>query len=257
MANSIVVVLLIVLLVYVIGGFTLYHWQRKFIYSPTPYSAVDHVQEVKFTSGSYRLHGYIANPGKRKSVLYFGGNAEAVGPGLAELAVHLPEVTLIGFDYRGYGGSEGTPSEAAFYADALNIFDNFSEDYEHISVLGRSLGSGVATYVATERPVHKLILVTPFDSIVNLAAKQYWYYPVRWLLQDRFDSLSRAPQITVPTLVLVAETDDIVPHRNTERLVSALANCPTKVFHLKDTSHNSMGSSPLYTSHIRAFLNNE
>lgn len=80
------------------------------------------------------------------------------------------------------------PSEVALVADALALFDRVYAEHPHVVVGGRSLGSGVAVHVASLRPVARLVLVTPYDSLYGIAARQFPYVPVRWLLWDTFES---------------------------------------------------------------------
>lgn len=246
--------LLVIVLVYFAGALVLYALQRKLLYFPTPYSSVPGLEEIELSSDGVRLRGYRANPGRAHVLLYFGGNAEAVAASVANLAAQLPGITVIGFDYRGYGGSQGEPSERALYTDARAVYDSVKDAYQQISVLGRSLGSGVATYLASERPVTKLVLVTPFDSLAKVATSHYWYYPVRWLLKDKFNSVARAEKITAPTLILAAESDLVVPWRHTDELVKALVKCPSELVRIEGTGHNTIAGSPHYAARIGAFL---
>ena len=115
-------------------------------------------------------------------------------PGLAPWSVAA-------LNYRGYGRSEGAPSEAAISADALLVYDRLAGrediDAERIVVFGRSLGSGVAVPLAARRPVHAVILVSPFDSLRRIAKKTYPFVPVPTLLRHPFDSLALAPRLSL------------------------------------------------------------
>ena len=95
-------------------------------------------------------------------------------------------------------------------------------------VVGRSLGSGVAAYLASKRPVSRLVLVTPFDSVLEVAARSFWFVPVRWLLRDKFESTEYTPAITAPTTIIAAEHDVEIPRPHTEALLrhSGLASPP-------------------------------
>jgi len=97
--------------------------------------------------------------------------------------------------YRGYGGSSGSHSQKALFADAVTLFDEVHTKHPNIDIIGRSLGSGIAVYVASRRPAARLVLVTPYDSFVELAQLQFPYIPVKWLLRDRFESWRFAPQV--------------------------------------------------------------
>lgn len=125
--------------------------------------------------------------------------------------------------YRGYGGSSGKPSEQALVADALALFDQLQSKYSDITVLGRSLGSGVAVQLAAQRKVTQLLLITPFDSLSALAQRQFPFFPVKWLLKDTYNSVAYAPDINSPTLILLAEQDEIIGRAHSEALYQAFA----------------------------------
>ena len=155
------------------------------------------------------------------AVLYFGGNAEDVSASLPQLAAAYPGHALYLMHYRGYGGSGGTPSEAALQADARALFDAVVKSHPDITLIGRSLGSGIAIDLAASRPARRLVLVTPYDSIENIAASQFRWLPVRLLLRDPYRSAAVAPRIAVPTVLVQAEFDTIIPAASTARLLAA------------------------------------
>jgi pimeloyl-ACP methyl ester carboxylesterase len=154
--------------------------------------------------------------------------------------------------YRGYGGSTGRPTEAALFADSLALFDHVSADHPRITVVGRSLGSGVAAYLASRRPVSRLVLVTPFDSVLEIAARSFWFVPVRWLLRDRFESTNYAPAITAPTTIIVAEHDVEVPRRHAEALFRLFRPGVATLHVIAGTGHNTISSSPDYAPLLRS-----
>lgn len=120
--------------------------------------------------------------------------------------------------YRGFGGSTGRPTERALVADALALHDRVASGHRSVLVVGRSLGSGIAIQLAVRRPLTGLVLVTPYDSLLELASALYPWLPVDWLLRDRYESWRYAPEVTVPTRILVADHDDIVPIPSSDRL---------------------------------------
>ena len=180
------------------------------------------------------------------AVLYFGGNAEDVSWSLDDLEGAYPSHDLYLMHYRGYGGSTGRPTEAALFADSLALFDHVSADHSRIAVVGRSLGSGVAAYLASRRPVSRLVLVTPFDSVLEIAARSFWFVPVRWLLRDRFESTKYAPAITAPTTIIVAEHDVEVPRRHAEALFRRFRPGVATLHVIAGTGHNTINGSPDY-----------
>ena len=180
------------------------------------------------------------------ALLYFGGNAEDVSANLPSLSKAFPDHALYLPYYRGYGGSSGKPSEEVLQSDALALFDQLHAEHSNIMVIGRSLGSGIAVRLASTRPVARLILVTPFYSLQDLAARQFPYLPVRWLLLDKFESCRYAPQVSAATVLVIAEHDEIIPRKSAERLYSCFAGGIAEVRLIPGMDHNSISQSPAY-----------
>ncbi len=185
------------------------------------------------------------------AVLYFGGNAEDVSQTLPSLVKAFPDRAIYLMRYRGYGGSTGEPSEPALVADASALFDSAQKDHANIAVVGRSLGSGVAVQLAARRPVARLVLVTPFDSLQSLAAQHYPYLPVRLLLKDTYRSSRFAPELRVPTLLIAAENDEIVPRSSTDSLLRSFAPGIASLTLIPGTGHNTISESPAYIPALR------
>jgi hypothetical protein len=202
-----------------------------------------------------RLHAWHVK-GDGPLVLYFGGNAEEVSWMLAR-AGEIPGAGWLLVDYRGYGASEGSPSEAALVADALAWFDRAATlpgvDRSRIVAFGRSLGSGVAVQLAAQRPVRALILATPYDSLAAVARHYYWYLPVDWMLRHRFDSDLLAPGLKQPLLALIAERDEVIPPARAEALVKAWGGPKRRVL-LTGAGHNTSDAHPQFWDAIRAFV---
>jgi pimeloyl-ACP methyl ester carboxylesterase len=144
-------------------------YQRRLIYYPVALDPSFVAERIVVDNQGTRLQGWVLNPGQRKAVIYFGGNSEMITHrrGFFEDVFRDYSVYLI--NYRGYGDSEGSPSEAGLFSDALAIYDQLSPRHQSISAYGRSLGSGVAVYLAARRPLEKLILLTPYDSVAAVA----------------------------------------------------------------------------------------
>jgi uncharacterized protein len=246
----------------------LYTWQARMIFYPQPLPAT----AIEATAAAYPTSELIAltaadgvritawlmrPPGAARSplVMYFGGNGQEVSQMLA-YTKRLPQHAWLIVAYRGYGWSGGEPSEAALYTDAEQMFDHVSTlpgiDTARIHVLGYSLGSGVATHIAAKRPISKVVLLTPFDSIAALAKRQFGWLPVDWILQHRFDSLSRAPMLAQPLLAAVAENDQVIPTAHSRRLFDAWKGDKTWLV-LKNTDHNALDAPALWPA-IQAFL---
>jgi hypothetical protein len=203
-----------------------------------------------------RLHAWHVKgePGA-PLVLYFGGNAEQVSWMAAEARQHAPGTAWLLVDYRGYGSSAGSPSEKGFVEDALLWHAEARTRFRpsRMFLFGRSLGSGVAVQLAAARPVDGLILVAPFDSMVEVGAHHYPFLPVRWLLKHRFESIRHAPAIAAPLLCLVAGRDEVIPVVHSRRLYDAWRG-PKRWVELPGAGHNSTDDAPEFWRAIRGFL---
>jgi pimeloyl-ACP methyl ester carboxylesterase len=187
-------------------------------------------------------------------IIYFGGNAEEVSWMLEETARRTPGTGWLLVDYRGYGSSGGSPSEKALIEDALRWYDQMSHQYKTIHVFGRSLGTGVAVQIAAQRPVAGVILVAPFDSLVEVGKRHYPFLPVNWMLKHRFDSVAVAPKIAAPLLCIVATDDEIIPVAHAKRLYEAWGG-EKRWIGLEGAGHNSTDNAANYWTSIVAFLN--
>jgi hypothetical protein len=201
-----------------------------------------------------RLHAWHVKPAPGAPlVIYFGGNAEEVSWMLDEVVRRAPGVGWLLVDYRGYGASEGSPSEKALVSDALRWYDSISTKTKNIYVFGRSLGSGVAVQLAAERAVAGVILVAAFDSLAAVAKRYYWYLPVDLMLKHRFDSIALAPRLQQPLLCLISERDEIIPPVHAERLFDAWGGAKRKII-LQEAGHNSSDAHPMFWQSITTFL---
>lgn len=253
MIRSLLPLLLIAAFAY--GGLCAYLFaaQDTLLYFPTAEVHSDDAEALGFENDGETLKVWKVGEG-RNALLYFGGNAENVAYGAEEFAGLLPDTAVYLHNYRGYGGSSGEPDEAAFYSDAVVLFDRLSERHAEISVIGRSLGSAVATWLAAKRPVSRLVLVTPFDSIASVAKEIYPLAPVDLLLRDQYRSIDYVPEITAPVLVLVADDDRVIPYRNTMALVSRFPPSQLRVRTISNSNHNTISRSPAYVEALREFL---
>ena len=230
----------------------LFFVQRSMIYFPIQEAPAPGAAPVRFkTQGADLKLWTVERPGA-DALLYFGGNAEDVGASVERFAERLPETSFYFVNYRGYGGSTGTPTERTLVADAIAIYDRIHERHSHISVVGRSLGSGVAVQLASKRQVARLVLVTPFDSLAKVAQVHYPWFPVGMLIRDRFDSADRAPEISAETLIIVAEEDEVIPRARTDALIAAF-HAP-RVVVLKGATHNSVDLDRQYFDELAMFL---
>ncbi len=229
----------------------LYTYQRDYLYFPDtrrPVATPENVPSFKevelVTADGLRLLAwYVPPPEGRPVLLYFHGNGGHVGYrwdrlsrfAASGLGVLMPE-------YRGYGGNEGQPSEAGFFADAdvaMAFLEKERIPPDRIVVYGASLGTGVATRVASEYQVAALVLEAPFTSITAMAAAQFPYLPVSLMLKDRFDSLSRIARVRAPILIMQGAQDQIVPPALGRELFAAAPE-PKEFWSSPDGGHDDL-----------------
>jgi uncharacterized protein len=214
------------------------------------------VGEVFLEAENQKLHAWHvkAAPG-RPLVIYFGGNAEDVSWMLEDAVMRAPGVGWLLVSYRGYGASEGSPSEASISADALKWHDHAVNNLgaKEVIAFGRSLGSGAAVFLASERKLASVILVTPFDSLVEVAKHHYPFLPVSFLLRHRFDSVALAPKIAAPLLCIAAGQDSVIPAVHARRLYEAWGG-PKRWIAIEEAGHNSTDGAPAFWQSIRPFI---
>ncbi len=232
----------------------MYLTQRSFIYFPEHTRPARIPSNFEFTNDGHKLRGWVLNKQQEDAVLYFGGNGESLEYSLPLYKRIFPGRAVYMLSYRGYGDSEGTPTEAGIYSDADILYELVKGKHRSVSLVGRSLGSGVATYLAANKEVKQLALITPFDSLVSLASSHYPIFPVALLLRDRYPSLQRVQKITAPTLILYAANDRIVPESNTQALIAAFPSDQITVSRIESAGHNSISQFEEYSSGLQEFF---
>lgn len=233
----------------------MYFRQRDLMYYPQ-FTRVEAAQtDFELRRDGVTLRGWVVNPGRSRALIYFGGNAESVQLNRESYASWFPEHTVYLVAYRGFGASEGRPTEQDLFADALALFDYVSKRHPGtgIDVVGRSLGSGVASHVAANRPVRRLALVTPYDTLADVGQAHYRWLPVYWLAKDRYDSVAHLALYPGPLLVVRAGRDQVIPAANTRRLIESLPHRP-QVVELPSADHGNIGSDPAYARALTAFF---
>src|SRR5262249_26750265 len=213
---------------YVLFGGMLYLMQRSMLYHPTasrisPAAAgLPQAQAAILTTsdGEKLVAWHVPPRGDKPVVIYFHGNAEIV-PWRAERhrATVADGLGLIAPNFRGYGGSTGTPTEDGLHRDPDAAYALAAERYspQRTVLGGHSLGTGVAVRLAAEKPVAKLILEAPYSSTADVAAGLFPWVPVRWLMKDQLRSDQRIGKVHVPLLIIHGALDDAIPIRLGER----------------------------------------
>lgn len=224
----------------------LYMNQEKIIFprevNPITLAHKDKAEELWLTTpDNIKLSGigYKAAEEKAPLVLAFGGNAHDVA-GFVEYLMYDIYTDRVahcaGFSYRGYPNalgyeSEGEPSQEAIYADALEIYDAMVEKYKPsaVHVVGYSLGTSVGAYVATQRPVDSLTMITPFTSMAAIAKNHYPWLPVNFLLKHKLPTDELIKGVTAPVTMIHAGNDEIVPHDHAHMLPPLVPNLKANV----------------------------
>jgi pimeloyl-ACP methyl ester carboxylesterase len=252
MKRMLYVSLAAIVMVYIAACVAAFLLQRSLIYFPQPRQVQGEIMRLP-VEGAELIVSIRPHLGS-KAVLYFGGNAEDVSQNLPNFSAAFPDHALYLLHYRGYGGSTGNPSEENNHRDAAALFDAVRREHAQIAVIGRSLGSGIAVRIAAERPVSRLVLVAPCDSIAEIAASALPYLPVRFLLLDRYDSGKYAPSIKVPTAIIAAEHDEVVPAASTRKLLSRFPQGVASMTIIPGAGHNNLGIRTEYGAALRTAM---
>lgn len=166
-------------------------------------------------------------PKATRTIVHFHGNAETVSAN-AFLAREMKKrgFAVVLVEYRGYGLSRGTsPNEEGLYLDAVAVLDALATrgvGPDRVVLWGQSLGTGVAAEMAKRGLGSRLVLVAPFTSTVDMAARVVPFFPASMVMIDRFDTLSKAPAIMLPALVVHGDIDDVIPFELGERVSKTL-----------------------------------
>ena len=196
----------------------------------------------------------------RAAVLVCNGNGgdRSMRADLAAALTRLGLAVLL-FDYRGYGGNPGSPTEAGLAADARAALAYLAGrpdvDPARVVYLGESLGAAVALRLATERPPAALVLRSPFASLAEVGRRHYPVLPVSLLLRDRYDSAALAGRLAAPLLVVAGGRDRIVPASHSRRLFAAAPE-PKRLVVLEGADHNDndLLAGPRLVDALRSFL---
>jgi len=213
------------------------------------------------TPDGTKLHGWFLDNSlvyKSPLLIYFGGNNEEAS-NLLDTVGSLDGWSVLLVNYRGYGLSSGEPTEENLFKDSLFLYDTFSKrddiDPGNIVAMGRSLGSGVAVYLASRRPLKAVMLTTPYDSIREVAQERFPFVPIKRLLKHPFDSLALASTIKTPMIAFLATRDRTVRPERSKRLIEGWAGT-TDVIRIQDASHGNIVDHDEYWTGIRDYLDN-
>jgi fermentation-respiration switch protein FrsA (DUF1100 family) len=235
---------------YAVLATVIYVAQRSLMYFPDTAHVVPaeaglpEAEEVPLTAadGVHVAAWHVPPRDAKPVIVYFHGNGGALRFRVARFRRLIADgVGLVALEYRGYGGSAGSPSEQGLIADAQAAYRFAAGRYppQQLVLWGESLGSGVAIAIAAERPVGRVILEAPFTSAVALGARHYWYLPVSLLMKDQFRSDLRIGKVTAPVMIMHGVHDRVVPYAMGEQLFD-LANKPKHFVRFLDGGHEDL-----------------
>ncbi|BAZ81334.1 alpha/beta hydrolase [Sphaerospermopsis kisseleviana CS-549] len=209
-----------------------------FLPQPSSYEDTKDIIKLKTRENQQISAVYLPNPTSKYTILYVHGNAEDLG----DIRATLKKIRDVGFsvfayDYRGYGTSEGTPTENAAYQDIDTAYNYLTEDLkikpEQIIVFGRSVGGGSAVDLAAREPIAGLVVESTFTSAFRVVV----LVPFPILPFDKFNNLEKIKKVKVPVLVMHGKLDDIVPFEHGEKLFAAVTT-PKLYLWVEDANHN-------------------
>ncbi|MDI6402137.1 alpha/beta hydrolase [Balneolaceae bacterium ANBcel3] len=215
--------LLILLLMYLLQASFVYYPSREI--TTTPQDRGLDYEDVKLkTSDGIMIHGwYVPASQDRATLLFFHGNAGNVSHRMESITLfHELGLNVLIIDYRGYGNSKGTPSEKGTYEDARAAWNFLTQvkdkKPESIILFGRSLGGGIASWLATQTQPAALVLEASFTSAPDLASELYPFLPVNLLMHIRYPVLKHIANTDAPVMVLHSKNDEIIPFHHGKRL---------------------------------------
>lgn len=239
--------------------------ERYFIYAPrkslitTPAEHGLDFESVQFSaSDGVKLHGWwVPIPNARATVLLCHGNSGNVSYQLDQIKVfHQLRLSVFTFDYRGFGQSEGKPSEDGLYRDGKAAWDYLVAQKhlapERIVIFGHSLGGSVAAWLSKEVKAGAVIVQATFATMKQIAKCFYPYFPLRKIMRSRYDNLAYIAQAQCPVLVIHSPDDEVVPFEHGKQVFEAAK--PPKEFLQISLGHDGAVKSPNYLSGIKAFL---
>ena len=225
---------------YILLVIVVFFFQRNLLYHPSVDNYIKgqdvteptEIEKVKITTrDNIDLLGWFYNRDiqKFKTILFFHGNAGSLKNRTYKLN-HFKDlkVNFLIFAWRGFNGNKGKPSEIGLYKDAesaIRWLKTKGINEKDIILYGESLGTGVAVEIAQNKNYAGIILESPFTSMVNMGKKYYPFFPVRFLLKDKFESYKKLNNISVPILIMHGKVDKIVPYDMGKKMYE-LANEP-------------------------------
>jgi|SRR3989344_249866 len=226
----------------IVSGTLLSYFQERLIYFP---GSQDFSACAPFRNAEKRVQDgtrfYFKNNGPRLAIIYHGNAGSACDRDFLAYLVGLSGYSYIVPEYTGYSNDSRKPSHEAIKRDVRHIID-FLQEYgdKEVAIIGESIGTGVAAYHASLLSPDKIILLSPFTNLVEVARHHYWYYPVRLLVDNAFDNTANLAQYRGHILILQGEEDDIILPRLGEELFTSLKTTQKEFRRIPDAGHNTL-----------------
>lgn len=257
--------MLIILAVYIAAGIGLYFLQEKILFHPEKlpeehiYNFSVPFKEINLQVNKEKTLSIIQFKTKdtlcKRVVLYFHGNRKNItryASYSGNFTRHNYEVWMI--DYPGFGKSTGKRTEEAMHEDAAILYQmaraRFAKD--SIVIYGKSIGTGVATQLASVKDCKKLILETPYYSIDALARHYAFIYPVSWMLRYHFPNYEYLKKVEAPVTIFHGTNDEVIPYAQSQKLINE--NSTIKLVTIEGGKHNNLNDSPLFQEQLDGLL---
>lgn len=236
----------------------IYNNQRSLLYFPeketkslASYNLEDTKEIFREASDGTKLQIWYREPSKEgmPMIIYYHGNAYTLGYRHLKFKEMIDRgYGFIAVAWRGFGKSEGSPSEEGLYKDArtsVKFLEELGYKTEDTIVIGESLGSGLAVKMATEFSFKGVFLITPYTQIADRAQEIYWYLPVKGLLYDNFDNIGKIANINAPIIMVHGDQDLVIPHTHSEKLMN-FAKDPKKLIIYPGKGHSNLDNRIIY-----------
>ena len=236
------------IIAYIVLIIFIYFYQRNLLYHPSENNYQNDKIQFKYdeifinVDEEIQLKSWIIKKDfkKLKTLVIFHGNAGHLSNRIYKLnELYKLDINILLISWRGFSGNKGSPTENNLYSDAkasINWLNEQGVNNSQIILYGESLGSGVAVELGKENNFNSIILESPFTSIENSAKIYYPYLPVRLLLKDRYDSISKIKMIKTPILIMHGKKDDVVPFSMGKELFEK-ANNPKQSYFTNEDDH--------------------
>lgn len=255
--KSIFRILLLIAVGYVIFGLILFFGQKSMIYFPDNqdfYSCSGFADYQTITYNSTRF--YYKDVSEKNVTVFYRGNAGS----LCDRAAFRPFVetegrSMIFVEYAGFSNDSRSPSKELILEDVRNIVSFIrGKQYENVTVIGESLGSGAASYHASIGDVDRLALITPFSSIRDVGEHKFPFFPISLILTQNFDNVKWLKEYSNSVIILHGDEDLIIPYKLAVKLYESLATEHKEFVSLKGYGHNSVWNSPKFRTELAEFL---